>query len=188
MNPKLNNIFLKTEPFKKKLISLFLFFEFWVYFWLHWIFIAALRLSLAAPPGGAQASHCSSFSCCRARGPSSALVVHQLRCFEEQGIFSNQGSNLCPLHWQADSYPLHHQGSPETTTFKRNMKIQGPTNQHNPRMGKRTVYQLHHQSQINTTLSPFLSNEDISLSLIFCTVSILACCDSWGRKVSDTTE
>ena len=28
------------------------------------------------------------------------------------GIFRDQGLNLCPLHWQVDSYPLHHQGSP----------------------------------------------------------------------------
>ena len=28
------------------------------------------------------------------------------------GIFPDQGSNPCPLHWQADSQPLHHQGSP----------------------------------------------------------------------------
>ena len=25
---------------------------------------------------------------------------------------SMQGSNLCPLHWWADSYPLYHPGSP----------------------------------------------------------------------------
>ena len=29
----------------------------------------------------------------------------------------DQGSNPCPLHWQADSQPLHHQGSPETNAF-----------------------------------------------------------------------
>ena len=29
-----------------------------------------------------------------------------------QGIFLIQGSNLCFLHWQADSLPLSHQGSP----------------------------------------------------------------------------
>ena len=29
-----------------------------------------------------------------------------------RGIFPDQGLNLCPLHWQVDSYPLHHQGSP----------------------------------------------------------------------------
>ena len=28
------------------------------------------------------------------------------------GIFSDQGSNPCPLHWQADTSPLSHQGSP----------------------------------------------------------------------------
>ena len=27
-------------------------------------------------------------------------------------IFPDQGSNPCPLHWQADSQPLRHQGSP----------------------------------------------------------------------------
>ena len=34
-----------------------------------------------------------------------------------QGIFLNQGSNLhflCLLHWQADSSPLSHQGSPNS--------------------------------------------------------------------------
>ena len=29
-----------------------------------------------------------------------------------QGIFSTQGSNPCLLHWQGDSLPLSHQGSP----------------------------------------------------------------------------
>ena len=42
-------------------------------------------------------------------GPSS--VVHELSCAVTSGIFSDQGSNLCPLHWQVDSYPLCHQGS-----------------------------------------------------------------------------
>ncbi|CAI9160100.1 unnamed protein product [Rangifer tarandus platyrhynchus] len=27
-------------------------------------------------------------------------------------VSRDQGSNLCPLHWPADSYPLCHQGSP----------------------------------------------------------------------------
>ena len=29
-----------------------------------------------------------------------------------QGIFQTQGSNLCLLHWQVDSLPSSHQGSP----------------------------------------------------------------------------
>ena len=32
-----------------------------------------------------------------------------------QGIFLAQGSNPCLLHWQADSLPQHHLGSPKTT-------------------------------------------------------------------------
>ena len=42
----------------------------------------------------------------------SAVVVLGLGCSAACGIFLDQGSNLCPLHWQADSYPLHHKGSP----------------------------------------------------------------------------
>ena len=33
------------------------------------------------------------------------------------GIFPDQGSNPCPLHWQADSQPLRHQGSPCLVIF-----------------------------------------------------------------------
>ena len=33
------------------------------------------------------------------------------------GIFPDQGSNPCPLHWQADSQPLRHQGSPVCRFF-----------------------------------------------------------------------
>ena len=33
-------------------------------------------------------------------------------CSAAGGIFPDQGSNPCPLHWQADSQPLRHQGSP----------------------------------------------------------------------------
>ena len=35
------------------------------------------------------------------------------------GIFPDQGLNPCPLHWQADSQPLRHQGSPESLLFRR---------------------------------------------------------------------
>ena len=31
---------------------------------------------------------------------------HGLSCSEACGVFTDQGSNPCPLHWQADSYPL----------------------------------------------------------------------------------
>ena len=61
----------------------------------------------------AQASHCGGFSCgARTLEHISVAVAYGLNCSEACGIFLDQGSNLCPLHWQADSYPLYHQGSP----------------------------------------------------------------------------
>ena len=33
------------------------------------------------------------------------------------GTMSDQGFNSCPLHWQADFYPLCHQGGPPSTTL-----------------------------------------------------------------------
>ena len=44
-------------------------------------------------------------------------VAHGPSCSAACGIFPDQGSNPCPLHWQADSQPLHHQGSPITCVF-----------------------------------------------------------------------
>ena len=39
-------------------------------------------------------------------------MAQGLGCSVACGILQDQGSNQCPLHWQADSYPLCHQGSP----------------------------------------------------------------------------
>ena len=40
----------------------------------------------------------------RTLGPVGLVVVtHGLSCSMACGIFRDQGSNLCPLHWQADS-------------------------------------------------------------------------------------
>ena len=41
----------------------------------------------------------------------SVVVAHGLSCSSACGICLNQGSNLCPLHWQVEAYPLYHQGS-----------------------------------------------------------------------------
>ena len=48
------------------------------------------------------------------RRAGSVVVAHWLSCSVACGIFPDQGSNPCPLHWQADSQPLHHQGSPQS--------------------------------------------------------------------------
>ena len=42
----------------------------------------------------------------------SEVVMHGLSLPVAYGIFLDQVSNPCPLHWQADSQPLDHQGSP----------------------------------------------------------------------------
>ncbi|KAJ8790387.1 hypothetical protein J1605_021464 [Eschrichtius robustus] len=46
------------------------------------------------------------------RHAGSVVVAHGPSCSAACGIFPDQGSNLCPLRWQADSQPLRHQGSP----------------------------------------------------------------------------
>ena len=43
------------------------------------------------------------------RVQASVVVAHRL---SSSGIFPDQGSNPCPLRWQADSLPLSHQESP----------------------------------------------------------------------------
>ncbi|XP_066896219.1 calcium load-activated calcium channel isoform X1 [Kogia breviceps] len=42
----------------------------------------------------------------------SAAMAHGPSHFAACGIFLDPGTSLCPLHRQADSQPLHHQGSP----------------------------------------------------------------------------
>ena len=52
---------------------------------------------------------------CSSHGSQSSdvvVTVYELSCFPACGIFPDQGSNLCPLHWQADSHLLHHQEVP----------------------------------------------------------------------------
>ena len=51
------------------------------------------------------------------RSTGSAVVAHGPSCSAACGIFPDEGLNPCPLHWQADSQPLHHQGSP-ISSFK----------------------------------------------------------------------
>ena len=39
-------------------------------------------------------------------------MEHRFSCSEACGVFPDKGSNPWPLHWQADSQALDHQGSP----------------------------------------------------------------------------
>ena len=55
---------------------------------------------------GTWASHYGGFSCYRVQAlgrAGSFVVVHRFSCPEARGTFLDQGSNSCPLHWQADS-------------------------------------------------------------------------------------
>ena len=69
---------------------------------------------------GARASHCAGLSCgAQARGSrASVVVVHGLSCSTACRILLDQGSNQCSLHWEADAYPPHHQGSPNNLNFR----------------------------------------------------------------------
>ena len=91
-----------------------------IYFWLYWVFVSMRGLSLVVASGGHSSSRCAGLSLSRplllrgtgSRRPSSVVVAHGPSCSAAHGIFPDQGSNPCPLHWQADSQPLRHQGSP----------------------------------------------------------------------------
>ena len=56
------------------------------------------------------------------RSSGSVVAVHRLSCPVAWGIFPDQGSNPCPLHWQEDSSPLEHQGNPPFIYFPRGHK------------------------------------------------------------------
>ena len=112
-----------------KIFSFYLFLYFFIYLWLRWVFVAACGLSLVAVSGGYSSLRCMGFSLwwllllehglqehglqqlqhvgsvVAAHGLQSAgsVVAHGLRGSKECGIFPDQGSNPCPLHWQADS-------------------------------------------------------------------------------------
>ena len=83
-------------------------------------------LSLVAASGGHSSSRCTGLSLLRplllrstgSRRAGSVVVAHGPSWSAACGILPDQGSNPCPLHWQADSQPLRHQGSPMWTIFK----------------------------------------------------------------------
>ena len=99
----------------------FLIYLFFIYLWLCWVFVSVRGLSLVVASGDHSSSRCAGVSLSRplllrstgSRRTGSAIVAHGPSCSAACGIFPDQGSNPCPLHWQADSQPLRHQGSPD---------------------------------------------------------------------------
>ena len=116
------------------LVFIFIFFEratlllYFYFYFLNYLFIfgcvGSLFLcegfSLVAASGGHSSSRCAGLSLSwplllrstGSRRAGSVVVAHGLSCSASCGIFPDQGSNPCPLHWQADSQPLCHQESP----------------------------------------------------------------------------
>ena len=81
------------------------FFFFHNFFWLHWVFIALHGLSLVIVSKGYSSLQCvgSGAHGLRQLHVGSVAAVHGLSSSEAYGIFSDQGSNPRPLHWQAYS-------------------------------------------------------------------------------------
>ena len=91
---------------------LLLSFFFFIYFWLCWVFVSVRGLSPVAVSGGHSSSRCAGLLLSRplllrstgSRRAGSVVVAHGLSCSVACGIFPDQSSNPCPLHWQADSF------------------------------------------------------------------------------------
>ena len=97
-------------------------------------------LSLVVAGGGHSSSRCAGLSLSRplllrstgSRRARSVVVAHGPSCSAACGIFLDQGSNPCPLHRQADSQPLRHQGSPDSFIFKPIWPLVGVTYKKEP--------------------------------------------------------
>ena len=102
------------------MISPYTFFFKFIYLFLAVLGLRFCARALIAASGGHSSSPCAGLSLSRplllqstsSRRAGSVVVAHGPSCSAACGIFPDQGSNPCPLRWQADSQPLHHQGSP----------------------------------------------------------------------------
>ena len=110
----------------RKIYHAIFFLILFIYFWLCWVFVSVRGLPLVAASRGHSSSWCAGLSLLRplllrstgSRRTGSVVVAHGPSCSAACGIFPDQGSNPCPLHWQADSQPLRHQGSPTMLFLK----------------------------------------------------------------------
>ena len=115
-------VLLKTSLLELLLLYPIGFFKFYlfIYFWLCWVFVSVRGLSLVAASGGHSLSRWAGLSLSRSlllqstgsRRAGSVIVAHGPSRSAACGIFPDKGPNPCPLHWQADSQLLRHQGSP----------------------------------------------------------------------------
>ena len=103
----------------------------YLFIWLCWVFVSVRGLSPVVASGGHSSSPCAGLSPSRPlplqstspRRAGSAVVAHGPSRSAACGILPDQGSNPCPLHWQADSQPLRHQGSPPGAFYVISIKL-----------------------------------------------------------------
>ena len=115
---------------REALFVFFNFFNLFIYFWLCWGFVSVRGLSPVAASGGHSSSQCTGLSLSRplllrstgSRCAGSVVVAHGPSCSAACGIFPDQGSNPCLLHWQADSQPLRHEESQRRQKMRRKRK------------------------------------------------------------------
>ena len=114
------------SPFFFFFLKNVVFFSFFLKYLFIYLFMAVLGLRFCARAfsscgkRGHSSSRCTGLSLSRplllwstgSRRAGSVVVAHGLSCSAARGILPDQGPNPCPLHWQADSQPLRHQGSP----------------------------------------------------------------------------
>ena len=76
--------------------------------------VCGLLLAAASPAAEHWALGCSGsvIAAPRLWSTGSILGAHGLSCFKASGIFPDQRSNPCLLHWQTDSSPRSHQEKP----------------------------------------------------------------------------
>ena len=110
---------------------MFFLYSYFIYLFIYFLAVLGLwfvrGLSPVVASGGHYSSRCAGLSLSRplplrgtgSRRAGSVVVAHRPSCSVACGIFPDQGSNPCVLHWQADSQPLRHQGSPQILILNR---------------------------------------------------------------------
>ena len=106
----------------KTIRCFYLFIYLFIYLWLCWVFASVRGLSPVGASRGHPSSRCVGLPLSwpplpwstGSRRAGSVIVAHGPSCSAARGIPPDQGPNPRPLHWQADSQPLRHQGSPPT--------------------------------------------------------------------------
>ena len=113
-------LYICTTSFFFPLFFFYKFIYLFIYFGVCWVFVSARGPSPVAASGGHPPSQCMGLSLSRplllrstgSRSADSAVVAHRPSRSAACGILPDQGPNPRPLHWQVDSQPPRHQGSP----------------------------------------------------------------------------